>query len=120
MLFRSPRMLERAIGNLVENAVKYSPADTTIAIRIEGGRLEVCDHGPGIASEDLPHVFDRFYRAISARTAPGSGLGLAIVDQIVRRHDGSTFASNRSSGGAVVGFVLPTSETAEPPHAATS
>ena len=66
----------------------------------------VRDRGPGIAPEDLPHVFDRFYRSTLARSEPGSGLGLAIVEQIVQRHHGRTWAANRAGGGAEVGFSL--------------
>ena len=76
-----PAMVERAISNLVDNALKYS--DGPVEIAITGRRLEVRDHGPGIPADDLPHVFDRFYRSVGARTEPGSGLGLAIVQQIV-------------------------------------
>ena len=65
------------------------------------------DDGPGIAPADQPHVFDRFYRSAEARTEPGSGLGLAIVKQIVERHDGTVWATNRDGGGAAVGFELP-------------
>ena len=98
-------MAERALANLVDNAVKYSPGPITIVIN--GGRIEVRDDGPGIAPADQPHVFDRFYRSAEARTEPGSGLGLAIVKQIVERHDGTVWATNRAEGGAAVGFELP-------------
>ena len=75
---------------------------------LRNGRISVRDHGPGIAEEDLPHVFQRFYRATGARTQPGSGLGLAIVDQVARAHGGEPFAEHHPGGGAVVGFWLPT------------
>jgi two-component system sensor histidine kinase MprB len=100
-----PHMAERALTNLVDNAAKYSPG--AIAIVITGRRVEVRDDGPGIASADQPHVFDRFYRSAEARTEPGSGLGLAIVKQIVERHGGTVWATNRDDGGAAVGFELP-------------
>ena len=102
-----PRMLERAIANLVDNAVKYSPADTEIDVTVTGPNLVVRDRGPGIDATDQPHVFDRFYRATTARTAPGSGLGLAIVRQIVERHGGEVWAANAPDGGATVGMRLP-------------
>jgi two-component system, OmpR family, sensor histidine kinase MprB len=102
-----PAMLERAISNLVENAVKYSPTGTPIDVNVDGGRLDVRDHGPGIPVDDQPFVFDRFYRATITRTEPGSGLGLAIVKQIVERHRGRVWAQNHPDGGAVVGFVIP-------------
>jgi two-component system sensor histidine kinase MprB len=102
-----PQMVERAISNLVDNAVKYSPSGTPVEIAVDGGRLEVRDRGPGIVEEDQPHVFDRFYRSTAARAEPGSGLGLAIVEQIVRRHHGAVWARNQPGGGAAVGFELP-------------
>jgi two-component system sensor histidine kinase MprB len=101
-----PQQLERAISNLVDNAVKYSPAGTAIDLVATTGSVVVRDRGPGIAPEDQPHVFDRFYRSTTARSEPGSGLGLAIVQQIVDRHHGRVWATNRSDGGAEVGFVL--------------
>ena len=107
-----PRMIERAIANLVDNAIKYGGADGAVEVLVDGPVLEVRDHGPGIDAADLPHVFDRFYRAPAARTAPGSGLGLAIARQIVERHGGQAWAgpATRPDGhadGAVVGFRLP-------------
>ena len=74
---------------------------------IDGSKLEVRDHGSGFTDADLPHVFDRFYRSVEARTQSGSGLGLAIVQQAVERHGGTVWAVNRAGGGAVVGFELP-------------
>ena len=102
-----PQMLERAISNLVENAVKYSPQNSPVTITVDGGRLMVRDHGDGIDPADQPHVFERFYRSALARTEPGSGLGLAIVHQIVERHGGRVSVANHPDGGAVVGFELP-------------
>ena len=104
VVVRQP-MIERAVSNLVDNALKYSNAPVVVVI--SGSRLEVRDHGPGIAPNDQPHVFDRFYRSAEARTEAGSGLGLAIVKQIVERHGGKVWATNGGSGGAVVGFELP-------------
>ena len=105
------RMLDRAVTNLLENAVKYGASTGSqtadIMVTVDGGRVEVRDHGRGIDDADLPHVFSRFYRSISARSAPGSGLGLAIVEQIVSRHGGRVFASNAPDGGAIVGFAIP-------------
>ena len=75
--------LERAVTNLLDNAVKWSPPGGTIRVQLEGDRLRVADQGPGIAEADLPHVFDRFYRADTARNTPGTGLGLSIVAQTV-------------------------------------
>lgn len=104
-----PRLLERAIGNLVDNAVKYSDSTDPIRVSVDGGRVTVSDRGPGIPEADLPHVFERFFRAVTSRTHPGSGLGLAIVDEVARIHGGSVFAANRPGGGAEVGFAVPVS-----------
>jgi two-component system sensor histidine kinase MprB len=100
--------LQRAISNLVENAIKYSPAGTSVEIDVDGGSVRVRDHGPGIADADRPHVFDRFYRAIGSRSQPGSGLGLAIVAKAAADLGGTTFVANASDGGAIVGFDIPT------------
>jgi two-component system sensor histidine kinase MprB len=101
-----PRQIERAITNLVDNAAKYSPSDRPISIDVTGVAVTVRDRGPGVNPEDLPHIFDRFYRAVEARTQPGSGLGLSIVDEIVRSHRGMVFARNRDDGGLEIGFDL--------------
>ncbi len=102
--------LERAVDNLVGNAVKFSPDGTPIRIVTGGGRLEVHDSGPGIPTEDRPLVFERFFRSASARAQPGSGLGLAIVKQIVERHGGRVWAGTSPTGGTAVGFEIPLSE----------
>ena len=87
-----PDALERAIGNLVDNALKWSPADGIVVISTAGGTVEISDNGPGIPEEDLPYIFDRFYRSAKARALPGSGLGLAIVRRITDIHDGTVEA----------------------------
>ena len=87
-----PDALERAIGNLVDNALKWSPPDGRIRISAAGGTVEVSDEGPGIPADDLPYIFDRFYRSAKARALPGSGLGLAIVRRIADAHDGTVEA----------------------------
>ncbi len=101
-----PRMLERAIVNLVENAIKYSTPGTPVTVEVSQLAVTVIDQGPGIDPKDLPYIFDRFYRSDQARSAQGSGLGLAIVRQIVERHGGEVTATNTPSGGAAVGFRL--------------
>ncbi len=95
-----PSRLERAIANLLENAVKWSPDGGKVDVELQDGELQVRDHGPGIDPEDLDRVFDRFYRAPAARAVPGSGLGLAIVRQVVEEHGGSVSAENAPDGGA--------------------
>jgi signal transduction histidine kinase len=87
-----PDALERAVGNLVDNALKWSPPDGRVRISAAGGTVEVSDDGPGIPADDLPYIFDRFYRSARARALPGSGLGLAIVRRIADTHDGGVEA----------------------------
>jgi two-component system sensor histidine kinase MprB len=98
----APDRIQRAVSNLVDNAVKWSPGDGRVEIDLAGGRLSVRDHGPGFQESDLPYVFDRFYRADAARSLPGSGLGLAIVRQAAEAHGGEVEAGNAPDGGAVV------------------
>jgi two-component system sensor histidine kinase MprB len=101
--------LERALSNPVENAAKFDPEGTApIEIVVRGGRVEVRDRGPGIDDAEVGHVFERFYRATSARAMPGSGLGLSMVSDIAAQHGGGVFARNREGGGAVIGFWVPT------------
>jgi two-component system, OmpR family, sensor histidine kinase MprB len=104
----APARLDRAIANLLDNAVKWGPPGGPVEVFVREGRLDVRDHGPGINPEDLPHVFDRFYRARDARGLPGSGLGLAIVRQVADTHGGSVRAANDSEGGARLTLELPT------------
>ncbi len=104
--------LERAVTNLLDNAVKFSPAGGTIKVHLVGDRLTVSDEGPGIAEEDLPHVFERFYRSEHARTTPGSGLGLSIVAQTIQAHGGWVKAGRAPSGGAQFIVRLPGTPTA--------
>ncbi|MGH2936217.1 MAG: ATP-binding protein [Gaiellaceae bacterium] len=94
--------LERAVDNVLDNAIKWSPPGGTVDIHLDDGTLTVRDHGPGIAEADLPHVFDRFYRAAAARALPGSGLGLAIVKQTVDDHGGGVTIANADGGGVLV------------------
>ncbi|HEX6678730.1 MAG TPA: HAMP domain-containing sensor histidine kinase [Actinomycetes bacterium] len=114
-----PQQLLRAVGNLLDNAVKFSPDGTPIELTVRPGRLQVRDHGPGIAPEDVAHVFDRFYRAVDARSLPGSGLGLAIVRQVVEDGGGSVRAANHPDGGAVFTVELPVAGDDPSPDGAT-
>jgi two-component system, OmpR family, sensor histidine kinase MprB len=100
LVMGSPARLDRAVSNLLDNAEKWSPDGQPIEVRLSDGELTVRDHGPGFSNEDLPRVFDRFYRARSARGLPGSGLGLAIVRQVAEAHGGSVSAGNATDGGA--------------------
>jgi two-component system, OmpR family, sensor histidine kinase MprB len=106
-----PARLERAVTNLVDNAVKYTPPDQPVEIALHGEQLTVRDHGPGISGDDLPHVFDRFYRGAEARGRPGSGLGLAIVRQVADQHGGSIAAVPAPGGGTLMRLRLPGAET---------
>jgi two-component system sensor histidine kinase MprB len=104
----SPARLDRAIANLLDNASKWNPpSGGPVEVRVRDGLVEVRDHGPGFAAEDLPRVFDRFFRAPAARGRPGSGLGLAIVRQMAETHGGSVQAANDPGGGARLTLELP-------------
>jgi len=106
-----PALLERAVMNILDNAAKWSPPGGHVGVTLEANsawHLTVTDQGPGIAPEDLPHIFERFYRAESARSMPGSGLGLAIVRNVVTSHGGSIDVTSSSTGGGTrVDIVLP-------------
>jgi two-component system, OmpR family, sensor histidine kinase MprB len=102
-----PAALERLITNLMDNAAKWSPEGGTVTVTLADGLLQVADQGPGIAEEDLTHVFERFYRSPEARATPGSGLGLAIVRQIAENHGGRVAAARAQGGGALLGVWLP-------------
>ena len=97
-----PERISRAVSNLLDNAIKWSPPGGRVDVELAGGTLSVRDHGPGFAPEDLPHVFERFYRADGARGMPGSGLGLAIVRQAAEAHGGWVQAANAPGGGALL------------------
>jgi two-component system sensor histidine kinase MprB len=97
-----PSTIERALANLLDNAAKWSPPGGDVEVSVQDGTVTVRDHGPGIDEEDLPYVFDRFYRARSARGLPGSGLGLAIVRQVAEAHGGAVVAERAEGGGTLV------------------
>ncbi len=109
-LLMRPKMVGRAISNLIDNAVKYSPVGAAVLVVVDGPRIHAEDHGTGIPPEDLPYVFDRFFRSATARTRPGNGIGLAIVRRVAVTHDGEVWARNKEDGtGAIVGFSVATS-----------
>jgi two-component system, OmpR family, sensor histidine kinase MprB len=103
--------LERAVNNLLDNALKWNPPGEPIEVAVRDGEVSVRDHGPGFAAEDLPHVFDRFYRSRQSRGLPGAGLGLAIVRQVADAHGGTIEAANAPGGGALLRMRLPRAAT---------
>jgi len=106
--------LERALTNLLDNAAKWSPPAGTVHVALHAGAVTVDDEGPGIAEEDLPHVFERFYRSDDSRAMPGSGLGLSIVAQVAERHAGSVEAGHAPTGGTRMTFRLPGAPSPKP------
>ncbi|MDA0184619.1 HAMP domain-containing histidine kinase [Solirubrobacter phytolaccae] len=107
--------LARAVNNLLDNAAKHSPPGGVVHVTAGPSGVTVRDHGTGVAEEDLPYLFDRFYRGASSRGRPGSGLGLAIVRQVAEQHGGTVRASNTPTGGAEFTLELPASTpTGEP------
>ena len=101
-----PERVERAVTNLLDNARKWSPSSETVDVAVHDGLVEVRDRGPGIAFDDLPLVFNRFYRAKAARGMPGAGLGLSIVKQIADAHGGSVSVDEAADGGAILRLQL--------------
>lgn len=106
-----PERLRQVVVNLLSNALRHTPGGGRITVRtgVRGDEavLEVLDTGPGIAAEDLPHVFERFYRGRGAEAGPGSGIGLAVVAELVAAHGGAVEAANRPEGGAAFTVRLP-------------
>ncbi|MGW0575667.1 sensor histidine kinase [Streptomyces sp. NPDC002920] len=109
-----PAALERAVVNILDNAVKFSPEGGTIDVQLTHGTLTVRDHGPGIPEDELPHVFDRFWRSPSARALPGSGLGLSIVARTVQQAGGEVTLTRAQGGGTVATVRLPGAPTPPP------
>ena len=105
-----PALLERAVMNVLDNAAKWSPRGGRVSVTLRASdawHLVVQDQGPGIDPGDLPHIFERFYRAQTARSMPGSGLGLAIVKGVVSTHGGRIDVGAADGGGTRVEIVLP-------------
>ncbi|MFE3743242.1 sensor histidine kinase [Streptomyces sp. NPDC059134] len=114
-----PASLERALVNVLDNAVKFSPSGGTVEVALSGGpggngELTVRDHGPGIPAEELPHVFERFWRSPSARALPGSGLGLSIVARTVQQAGGDIALREAAGGGTVASIRIPGAPTPPP------
>lgn len=106
-LHGDPERLAKAVTNLLDNAVKWSPPGGAVQVDLHGGQLVVRDHGPGIPPQDLPFIFDRFHRADGARKTRGSGLGLAIVRQVAEAHGAAVRAENAEGGGARLQISFP-------------
>ncbi|MGH2893285.1 MAG: sensor histidine kinase [Solirubrobacteraceae bacterium] len=102
-----PERLGRAINNLLDNAARHSPAGGPVELGVGPHGVEVRDHGTGVEPEDLPYVFDRFFRGRNSRGRQGSGLGLAIVRQVAQQHGGSASVTNAVDGGAIFTLHLP-------------
>jgi two-component system sensor histidine kinase MprB len=124
-----PGGLERAVLNLLDNAVKFSPPDGQVTVRLAAGTCVIEDQGPGIAAEDLPRVFDRFWRSASARALPGSGLGLAIVAQYAAQVGGSVSLENAGAApggerqartGTIARLTVPLDPACQSPAASSS
>ncbi|MFF8709703.1 HAMP domain-containing sensor histidine kinase [Streptomyces albidoflavus] len=109
-----PAALERAVVNILDNAVKFSPPGGTVDLRLHRGELTVRDRGPGIPEDELRHVFDRFWRSPSARALPGSGLGLSIVARTAEQCGGTVAVERAEGGGTLVRLVLPGAPTPPP------
>ena len=102
-----PERLGRAVANLLDNAAAHSPPGGVVEVTVRDATLSVRDHGAGVADDELPQLFDRFFRGASERGRRGSGLGLALVRQVAERSGGSVGAENAPGGGLVVRFSLP-------------
>jgi two-component system, OmpR family, sensor histidine kinase MprB len=111
-----PETIERAVANMLDNAAKWSPPGGEVEVAVRNGSVTVRDHGPGIDDEDLQYVFDRFYRARSARGLPGSGLGLAIVRQVAEAHGGDVKAERAEGGGTRLTMTLNGEAAPDLPH----
>jgi two-component system heavy metal sensor histidine kinase CusS len=110
-VFADPALFNRAVNNLVDNALRFTPDGGTVRISVEvnaaHARVLVSDTGSGIAAEHLPHVFDRFYRADSSRSSAGTGLGLSLVKSIVDLHGGSATIESEVGRGTTVVLIFP-------------
>jgi two-component system sensor histidine kinase MprB len=108
-------MFDRAVSNLIDNALKFDTSSQQIEVMIRNGSLTVSDRGIGIPEDEVQLIFERFHRSAASRSMPGSGLGLSIVADFAHAHDGSVFARNRVGGGAEIGFSLPTAHKSGQP-----
>jgi two-component system sensor histidine kinase MprB len=105
-----PERLERAVNNLLDNAARHSPPAGVVEVTAGPEGVTVRDHGTGVDEDDLPYLFDRFFRGSNSRGSQGSGLGLAIVRQVTEQHGGSASVANAPGGGALFTLSLPGAE----------
>jgi two-component system sensor histidine kinase MprB len=110
-----PAAIDHAVSNLVDNAIKWTPPGVAVRVVVENGEVCVTDYGPGIAAEDLPHIFERFYRAPAARGMPGAGLGLAIVGGVARANNGTVAVRTGPHGSTFTLAFLPLPNAVEIP-----
>lgn len=114
--------LQRALSNILDNALKYSPDGGTISVAVQelsgSVQVEISDSGNGIDDDDLPHIFDRFYRGDKSRASSGNGLGLGVVRAIVSAHGGTVTVSNNVGQGATFRIRLPLGTTDQREHPA--
>jgi two-component system, OmpR family, sensor histidine kinase MprB len=110
-----PAAVDHAVSNLVDNALKWTPSDAAVRVVVENGQVSVTDHGPGIADEDLPRIFERFYRSPAARGMPGAGLGLAIVGGVAAANDGTVAVRTGPHGSTFTLAFPPLPSVAEVP-----
>ena len=112
-IYADPDLFERAVGNLLDNALRFTPENGSIQIALcqheSDFEVAISDNGCGIAAQHLPRVFDRFYRAESSRGSDGAGLGLALVKSIVDLHGGSATIESKVGHGTIVKLVFPLS-----------
>jgi two-component system sensor histidine kinase MprB len=112
-----PDRLGRAVNNLLDNAAQHTAAGGIVEVALRAGALSVRDHGPGVEPDELPLLFDRFFRGAHERERHGSGLGLAIVRQVAEAHGGTVAAANADEGGLLVRLALPAAQPAPTPVA---
>jgi len=114
LVHADPAGVDHAICNLIDNAIKWNPPGGAVHVAVADAHVSVTDHGPGIPDEDLPHIFERFYRAPAARGKPGAGLGLAIVARVAQANDATTEVRTGPDGSTFTLAFPPHPPAAEP------
>ena len=106
-IIAAPALVERAVSNMVDNALKWNPPDSSVQVRVENGSVIVSDNGPGIPVEEHEQVFERFYRTEGARSLPGSGLGLSIVRHVAESFGGQARIIDDGQPGTTIELSFP-------------